>query len=111
MRHRLCTLDSSRKNEAASAQQEELTGAQGSLAQPSTMKRGVESECATALKNWDQPKAQTRTCEACELANIMKWASFFFPEGRSHCAAQLLSLLREAQVASQNELGVKDAIA
>ena len=36
---------------------------------------------------------------------------FFFPEGRSHCAAQLLSLLREAQVASQNELGVKDAIA
>ena len=36
---------------------------------------------------------------------------FFFPEGRSHCAAQLLSLLREFQVASQNEIGVKDAIA
>ena len=89
MRHCLRTLDSSRKNEAASAQQEELTGAQGSLAQPSTMKRGVESECATALKNWDQPKAQTRTCEACEksLANIMKLASFFFLERRSHCAA------------------------
>jgi hypothetical protein len=113
MRHCLCTVDSSCKNSAAGAQQEEVLGTQRSLAQPATLKRGDRSDYATALQERDQSKEQTRTCEVSEkaLANIMSWASFFFLGGRSHCAAQLLSLLREAQVTSQNELGVKDAIA
>lgn len=112
MRHCLCTVDSSSKNIAACAQQEEVPGAQRSLTRPLTRKRREGNERATAVHIRDQSNEQNRNSEACEkaIANIMTWASFFFPEGRSHGAAQLLSLLREAQFASQNELGVQDAI-
>lgn len=108
MRHCLCTLDSSCKKAAApGALQEDVVGAQ-SVAQPAMSRLAAKRECTTVVHS-----QRTRTCEVSEVSldNIMTWASCFFPGVRSQCAAQLRLLLREAQVASQNELGVKDAIA